>query len=468
MTPSTYKKFLSASLKSLILWLTLTPLAQSKASQETIKFLNFGEPVTLKKVGNYYHNADNKIAFKVSNNIIILHNQPITLKSLKTTSKKITQKNTLYRHNNLEISLLETHNITQVNELQGLINALQNQKNIVAVQPDILQIRTKKITDNSQDNSHPAESLSPNQYLNYLDKIGIQQLWRFTLGQGVRVAVIDDGFELQHSALSHITPLFQYDTEQKSLTATPLSRLDTHGTKIAGVIFANHNIENHSIENHSIENNNIKNNSASNPYNEQSNNEFSKHFRIKGIAPKADFIAIRQPNTWTSQTVTSFQIANLYNVDIINCSWNSPLLLEPIAVAINSLSTYGRSGKGTAIIIAAGNQGHIIKPFSIEASLALPIVVGAHNTQGQKMISSNFGKSVDVFALGSTVLTSGQNNQYKALSGTSLAAAITTGASALLLAQDPTQTIDTLTINLKHLLLTNDSKEFDRVNYARN
>lgn len=263
---------------------------------------------------------------------------------------------------------------------------------VLAAQPDLLQIHDK--SGRSAIHREPAD---------YIRKLGIDGLWKDTRGRGVKVAIIDDGFDLNHEDLHGVALTFGYDLESGTLDPSPRLAFDTHGTEVAGIIFARHN-----------------------------------GLGIDGIAPEADFIAIRHPDTWTSQTILSFYLAKIAGADIINCSWKSRYLLEPIADVINDLTSKGRGGKGVVMIFAAGNEGTALTDHGSEAALPGVITVGAAGKDGRPLKFSNFGKWVDVYTFGRNIMTTSNGaKKYALFSGSSASAAIVSGTIALFLSREP-------------------------------
>ena len=230
------------------------------------------------------------------------------------------------------------------------------------------------------------------------------------------IAVIDDGFALNHDELRNTDVVFSYDAERKVQDVSPQSELDTHGTKVIGTIFAAH--DGHGID---------------------------------GIAPEASLIAIRQPSTWTSSTLLSFYLAKLSDADIVNASWNSQWLLEPLADIVSDLARNGRGGKGTAVVFSAGNNGAEQTSNqgidSNEASLLDAVVIGSDDGTGHRTRFSNYGNSVDAYIYGkpTPALVAGG---YGRFSGTSLSTAVASGYFALLLANNPSLTLDQLVAQL--------------------
>jgi len=259
---------------------------------------------------------------------------------------------------------------------------LREEDFIIYAQPDILQKRQNHL----------------DKQLTIASRYHLNEIWKKTKGEGVKVAIIDDGFNLDHEDLKGLKLAFEYDVEQRQLNSSPKISHDKHGTQVAGIIFAQHNNKG-----------------------------------IDGIAPNAELIAIRQTSSLTSHSILAFTVAHLAEADIINCSWKSSILLEPVYDVIIDIIKYGRKGKGTAIVFSAGNNAEEVLPYVTEASISEAIVVGA--TQAY----SNYGKSVD-FILPSGIKTTKQKG-YGRFGGTSATASVMSGLIALKMSAN--KTLDT-------------------------
>ena len=298
------------------------------------------------------------------------------------------------------------------------------EKGIRLIQPDILQLKHKaeipSVKKTSTENKAKRTKLTDKDYSPYINLLNIKSMWRTTLGEKVKIAIIDDGINLAHEDLQHISKAFSYDIETHELSTFPRFSLDRHGTKVAGIIFADHN-----------------------------------NIGINGIAPRAELISLRQTSTWTSKTLLSFQLAKLAGASIINCSWHSQTLMQPLTEIIEDLAINGRKGKGIAVVISAGNKGIEIQPNSIEGAIDSAIVVGASDLESGRLPFSNYGPSIDVYTYGKGVKTTLKSGGYGVFSGTSLAAAIVTGVSALLLSETPELTVKQLSKKLQVITQTN-------------
>lgn len=292
-----------------------------------------------------------------------------------------------------QLAFLDNANIFLVKSADALnySKELSTKDYIIYAQPNILQKRTYNFVDVHHTSEHKK----------IVERYERENIQVGNQGNGVNVAIIDDGFNLEHEDLTATQVLFSYDVDLKMLTSNPQLKLDTHGTKVAGIIFA------------------------------QKNN-----IGIDGIAPEAKLIAIRQTKNLTSDTILAFTVAAKAGADIINCSWNSPILLEPVYDVIKHLSS------DIAIVFAAGNQRQAIKPYSIEASIEEVITVGA--TQAY----SNYGDVVD-FVVPGKLETTTSNGRYGHFNGTSASAPIISGLLALKLSQNKTQSIKEIVVDMK-------------------
>jgi subtilisin family serine protease len=95
------------------------------------------------------------------------------------------------------------------------------------------------------------------------------------------------------------------------------------------------------------------------------------------------------------------------------------------------LATYGRNGKGVAVVFSAGNEGAPIAQLNTEATINSAITVGALDAHGVALASSNYGEGVDVSVFGAGVKSTTNQGGYHQFSGTSLSAAIVSGLAAL-------------------------------------
>lgn len=223
--------------------------------------------------------------------------------------------------------------------------------------------------------------------------------------KSVVVAVLDQGIELNHPDLN--LDDISYDTE----TGTSPSHIyGEHGTNCAGFISA------------------------------KTNNRIG----IASLAPSCRLMSVS--NTLISSLDSSQKRANGINFAwqngacVISNSWGSGYPNSMLDDAISNALTKGRSGKGTVVVFATGNNssGIISYPSSVAGSGL--IAVGASDFSGKRANFSQYGNGLDIVAPGKSVLTTNINASYSSGSGTSYATPLVAATSALLISVNPNLT----------------------------
>lgn len=149
-------------------------------------------------------------------------------------------------------------------------------------------------------------------------------------GLGIKIALIDEGIDLTHSELSNTTITGSYNANYPY--TGPAIRYGTHGTMVAGVIFAAHNSS-----------------------------------MLAGIAPQASLINISIQNCGVNENVQGMEYNIMFafdkalddNADVILCAWDlnndgTNLYSSTIEDAIEDALENGRNGKGTVVVFASG------------------------------------------------------------------------------------------------------------------
>ena len=245
--------------------------------------------------------------------------------------------------------------------------------------------------------------------------INVEPAWELATGEGITVAVIDGGVQLDHPDLQN-NLLQGYDATGGGGLGG-YSGTDNHGTCCAGIIAACDN-----------------------------------NIGIKGIAYKAKIIPIRIAfgyNVNDEYTIMAFNHAYSRGVDIISCSWTGGSENQMLTNTINYVAENGRNGLGTPVVFSSGNyeDDHPSTTVRYPANLSSTIAVGAINYCGERKSQnscdgedwgSNYGFGLDVVAPGVLIPTTTINSGYTYdFNGTSAACPHAAGVMALILSANP-------------------------------
>jgi subtilisin family serine protease len=203
-----------------------------------------------------------------------------------------------------------------------------------------------------------------------------------TRGEGVTIAVIDDGVDIDHPEFTGLgkivaprdATLRTNDPRPKDPFGTGQDNGENHGTACAGVACGNGDRG------------------------------------ASGVAPKARLIPIRLSSGLGSQReAEAFRWAADNGADVISCSWgpqdgkwwdtNDPRhnqaypLPASTRLAIDYAVTNGRGGKGCVVLFAAGNGNESVDNDGY-ASYPKVIAVAASNDRSKRSVYSDFGKAV--------------------------------------------------------------------------
>ncbi|MBB5039340.1 S8 family serine peptidase [Prosthecobacter dejongeii] len=265
--------------------------------------------------------------------------------------------------------------------------------------------------------------------------IGIEGVWDSFQGQGIRIAIVDDGLQLTHPDLAeNVDPApNHYDWNEGDLDPNPNTSVDFHGTAVGGVVAARGN----------------------------------NNLGVSGVAPQATLVGFRLiAGLVTDETEAESATRGASYIEVKNNSWGlsgSPsdlvnsgsLMAEAMAYA----ATTGRSGRGTVSVWASGNGRHLglqgnKDPYSNNMHT---IAVGAVTHKGVLTFYSETGSHLCVVApsaetKGGIVTTditgiSGYNtgslknlsevNYTNDFNGTSAATPVVSGVVALMLQANP-------------------------------
>ncbi len=213
--------------------------------------------------------------------------------------------------------------------------------------------------------------------------------WRETMGEGIKVGVIDTGVDYNHEDLK--------GRIKKAANFTKEADYDTngHGTHVCGIIAANKN-----------------------------------NIGVVGVAPLCELYVAKafgeNGNADTTGIYQSIMWLISEGVDVINMSYSSPSPGEMEKYAVNECVK-----RGIITVAAAGNNGgknSIMYPAKYEGVIAVTAV----DINKKHAEFSSAGKEAYIAAAGTKIISTYKNNSYAVLSGTSMATPLITGAVALL------------------------------------
>jgi subtilisin family serine protease len=278
-----------------------------------------------------------------------------------------------------DISLLT---VSKASDLKPLTNELLTRKEIVFAEPNY-KIETAYV---------PEDPGYVRQW--YLQKIGMPSAWNSTKGNSaITVAVIDSGVQINHPELAGkiISPINMLNGSTETLA-------DEHGTHVAGIIAASLNKSG-----------------------------------VAGIAPNVKIMPV---NVFSGDSASIYNIirgiyyATDHKANIINLSLGGTSYSQALEGSVN----YARSN-GVLVVAAAGNDSTNTTTYPA----AFPGVVGVSATNGRDEITSfsNYGHYIDIAAPGEMIFSTVTGSSYNYMSGTSMAAPVVSGVSALLLSKNP-------------------------------
>jgi len=208
--------------------------------------------------------------------------------------------------------------------------------------------------------------------------LNVRGAWSVTRGQRVTIAIADDGIELDHPDLIARTqgaPHYNFCRSEKN--GAPAGALSSHGTAVAGLAAAT------------------------------SNNKIG----ISGVAPMARLASWVLFNEMDRLPLSEEQLMDMFQyqsniVHVQNHSWgkgdgNEQVRLSSIEnLGISNAVTFGRAGRGTVIVRAAGNFRMKSQNVNDDSYASDPrvIAVGAVRLDGRVARYSNPGACLLVAA----------------------------------------------------------------------
>ena len=220
----------------------------------------------------------------------------------------------------------------------------------------------------------------------------LPDVWKSTQGEGVTIAVLDTGCDLDHPELKgSLSPGKNFINPKKK----PWDD-NQHGTHVTGIICA--------------DNDNIG---------------------MVGVAPKAKIVPVKVLNGAGDGSLLDvakgIRWAGDQGVDLICMSLGAPRPVQQVRKAIQHVAK-----KGIPCFVAAGNAGKTKEVF-YPAAYPETIAIGSIDESLTRSGFSNTGKNLDFMAPGGKIFSTVPDNWYAILSGTSMACPFAVGLAALAL-----------------------------------
>ncbi len=259
--------------------------------------------------------------------------------------------------------------------------ALAQNPNVLRIDEDI-QITISKTR----------QPIQPAQVLPWgVDRIDADVVWNVYTGSTVKVAVVDTGVDINHpdlqgnirGGINTINPKKSYQDD------------NGHGTHVAGIIAA-------------------------------ANNSIG----VVGTAPQVQIYAVKVLNSngtgFLSDIIEGLQWAVNNKMQVINMSLGTNTDVQSFHDAVKAVYA-----AGVVQVAAAGNDGPSDNSVDYPAAYPETIAVSAIDSQNQIASWSSRGPEVNLAAPGVGIKSTWNDDLYKEISGTSMAAPHVTGTVAL-------------------------------------
>lgn len=264
----------------------------------------------------------------------------------------------------------------------------------------------KKVIWSSVKTGEPVQMFSPQYVPNdpiqgyHIPQINLYSAWDHSKGDGVVIAILDTGFQLDHPDLVNQYQLPGRNTVSDNDDVGPVMY---HGTAVASCAAA------------------------------QGDNGIG----IVGSAFNARILPIRVSNLSSGDASSTAIVKGILwaadnGADVINISYAA----YPLA-SVQDASAYAAS-RGANVTFSAGNQGINVYNGDPEDM----VIVGALDEGGNRTGFSNVGPSLDVMAGGQGVWTANLGSIYTQRNGTSFPSPIVAGVLACIKSANPSLTPD--------------------------
>jgi major intracellular serine protease len=233
------------------------------------------------------------------------------------------------------------------------------------------------------------------QYGWQITAFNLPDVWKYSQGEGVTVAVVDTGIQLDHKDLAgNILAGYNFVNDNNN----PCNEVEQemHGTHVAGIVGANNNDSG-----------------------------------VVGVAPKAKIMPLKVLDKNGAGNMSSVISAINYAVkngaDIISMSLGTRTPVPAVQDAIKEAAK-----NGVICFVAAGNAG-ASEQLLYPAAYSEVIAIGAVDENSMRANFSCTGPNLDFVAPGVRIFSTVPTNSYTYLSGTSQAAPFVAGIAALVL-----------------------------------
>lgn len=319
-------------------------------------------------------------------------------------------------------------NIEEFRRILSLKLSQHSKANVISAirklekRPEILSAEPNSIISIASTNV-PNDTYYSSQWA--LDKIGIKNAWSLCENtNNISVGILDSGIDANHEDLDDnisTANLHRDFSEGREVYVDTPTDVKGHGTHVAGIIGA------------------------------ESNNGVG----VTGINWNVELISLKvfddEGKGKQANIGLAVNFASRNNIKLLNFSGGGPGEDNNLKKAIKNYSGL--------LVCAAGNDNINIDntpqyPASYDYNNI--ISVGSTNRDDEKsefneIEKSNYGsKSVDLFAPGSSILSTVPNNSYQNMNGTSMAAPMVTGVASLIMGRNPSFTASTV----KNILLS--------------
>ena len=187
---------------------------------ESVPFVNFSERFELTRQGTFYGIPGERSKFQLSNRIIVKANISLNKSTLAGFIRDVGNVVELYEGKDFHYLMVE---LSGKNHLTAALASLAQHPEILLVQPDILQQRPGKTGNvKNTDDAETAFGAERTKIMKNKASREEENIPPHHRNKPVRIAIIDDGFDMTHPEFAHTRVAFQYDTETRSLKSRDL------------------------------------------------------------------------------------------------------------------------------------------------------------------------------------------------------------------------------------------------------